>query len=79
MLVVCTLDSYNPQSANLALDMPALGADWGDTLVFLRLVPQPIEHFEAGVRHIYAALLRQAFDFLKPALELGVRLVQRDG
>jgi starch synthase (maltosyl-transferring) len=33
VLVVCTLDSHNAQSANLALDMPALGAGWGDTLV----------------------------------------------
>ena len=33
VLVVCTLDPYNVQTANLALDMPALGADWNDTLV----------------------------------------------
>jgi starch synthase (maltosyl-transferring) len=33
VLVVCTLDPQNPQSANLALDMPSLGADWADTLV----------------------------------------------
>ena len=33
VLVVCTLDSYNAQSANIALDMPSLGADWTDTLV----------------------------------------------
>ena len=33
MLVVCTLDPHNAQTANLALDMPALGADWDDTLV----------------------------------------------
>ena len=32
MLVICTLDSYNPQYGNTALDMPALGADWADTI-----------------------------------------------
>jgi starch synthase (maltosyl-transferring) len=32
VLVVCTLDPTNVQTANLALDMPSLGADWGDTL-----------------------------------------------
>ena len=33
VLVVCSLDPDNVQSANLALDMPSLGADWTDTLV----------------------------------------------
>ena len=33
MLVVCTLDPRNAQTANIALDMPSLGADWTDTLV----------------------------------------------
>src|SRR5919107_6434443 len=33
VLVVCTLDPDNVQSANLALDMPSLGAGWSDTLV----------------------------------------------
>jgi hypothetical protein len=33
VLVVCTLDPDNVQTANLALDMPSLGADWDDTLV----------------------------------------------
>jgi len=33
VLVVCTLDPTNVQTANLALDMPSLGADWGDTLL----------------------------------------------
>jgi starch synthase (maltosyl-transferring) len=33
VLVVCTLDPHNVASANLALDMPVLGADWADTLV----------------------------------------------
>jgi len=28
-----TLDPHDAQTANLALDMPSLGADWGDTLV----------------------------------------------
>src|SRR5689334_11692118 len=32
VLVVCTLDPTNVQTANLALDMPSLGADWSDTL-----------------------------------------------
>src|SRR3712207_6491455 len=33
VLVVCTLDPRNRPSANLALDMPARGAGWADTLV----------------------------------------------
>jgi starch synthase (maltosyl-transferring) len=33
VLVVCTLDPHNVAAATLALDMPALGADWADTLV----------------------------------------------
>jgi starch synthase (maltosyl-transferring) len=33
VLVVCTLDPREARSANVALDMPALGADWNDTLV----------------------------------------------
>jgi starch synthase (maltosyl-transferring) len=33
VLVVCTLDPDNVQTANLALDMPSLGADWNDSLV----------------------------------------------
>jgi starch synthase (maltosyl-transferring) len=33
VLVVCTLDPTNIQTANIALDMPSLGADWGDTLL----------------------------------------------
>ncbi|MDF3050409.1 MAG: alpha amylase catalytic region [Pseudonocardia sp.] len=33
VLIVCTLDPTHPQTANLALDMPALGADWADILV----------------------------------------------
>ena len=33
MLVVCTLDPDHVQTANVALDMPSLGADWNDTLV----------------------------------------------
>ena len=33
VLVVCTLDSDSVQTANLALDMPSLGADWNDTLL----------------------------------------------
>ena len=33
VMVVCTLDPHQPQSANLSLDMPALGADWADPLV----------------------------------------------
>src|SRR3954447_22102288 len=32
VIVVCTLDPRNPQSATLALDMPSLGAAWSDTL-----------------------------------------------
>jgi len=30
VLVICTLDSYNAQDGNTALDMPALGLDWND-------------------------------------------------
>jgi starch synthase (maltosyl-transferring) len=33
VLVVCTLDPTDVQTANLSLDMPSLGADWGDTLL----------------------------------------------
>jgi len=33
VMIVCTLDPHHAQSANLSLDMKALGADWGDTLV----------------------------------------------
>jgi starch synthase (maltosyl-transferring) len=30
VLVVCTLDSYDAQQGTTALDLPALGLDWGD-------------------------------------------------
>jgi starch synthase (maltosyl-transferring) len=33
VMVVCTLDPHHVQTANLSLDMEALGADWDDTLV----------------------------------------------
>ena len=33
MLVVCTLDPHDARTANLSLDMPALGAGWGAPLV----------------------------------------------
>jgi starch synthase (maltosyl-transferring) len=32
VLVVCTLDSHSAQEGTTSLDMPALGADWNDTL-----------------------------------------------
>jgi starch synthase (maltosyl-transferring) len=32
VLVICTLDPYNAQYGTTALNMPALGADWGDTI-----------------------------------------------
>ncbi|MGE3289020.1 MAG: maltotransferase domain-containing protein [Pseudonocardia sp.] len=32
VLVVCTLDPWNAQQGTIALDLPKLGLDWGDTL-----------------------------------------------